>query len=167
MNLWDYSKQKTSDQIKQTTVMSEEMNTWYWFAQGESDPSLHALESRQDNILKRLYELKAAVDGLSKMIQTPDADLDVTNIIQAEEPAALSTSALDLNSVLGKVSSCKVREHQHGRWWLVLENGAHENEATACQFSEVVKGHAFSLPHKTVPLQRAGSWAMSGAKASS
>ncbi|XP_036990707.2 aminoacyl tRNA synthase complex-interacting multifunctional protein 2 isoform X2 [Artibeus jamaicensis] len=70
--------------------------------QGESDPSLHALESRQDNILKRLYELKAAVDGLSKMIQTPDADLDVTNIIQAEEPAALSTSALDLNSVLGK-----------------------------------------------------------------
>ncbi|XP_036913738.1 aminoacyl tRNA synthase complex-interacting multifunctional protein 2 isoform X2 [Sturnira hondurensis] len=70
--------------------------------QGESDPSLHALESRQENILKRLYELKAAVDGLSKMIQTPDADLDVTNIIQAEEPAALSTSASDLNSILGK-----------------------------------------------------------------
>ncbi|KAM5301959.1 aminoacyl tRNA synthase complex-interacting multifunctional protein 2 [Glossophaga mutica] len=70
--------------------------------QGESDPSLHTLESRQDNILKRLYELKAAVDGLSKMIQTPDADLDVTNIIQAEEPAALSARALDLNSVLGK-----------------------------------------------------------------
>nr|KAF6445828.1 aminoacyl tRNA synthetase complex interacting multifunctional protein 2 [Rousettus aegyptiacus] len=36
------------------------------------------------------------------MIQTPDADLDVTNIIQASEPSALSTSALDLNSVLGK-----------------------------------------------------------------
>ncbi|KAM7142266.1 aminoacyl tRNA synthase complex-interacting multifunctional protein 2 isoform 1-T1 [Molossus nigricans] len=70
--------------------------------QGGSDPSLQALESRQDNILKRLYELKAAVDGLSKMIQTPDADLDVTHIIQAEEPTALSTSALDLNSVLGK-----------------------------------------------------------------
>lgn len=52
--------------------------------------------------MKRLYELKAAVDGLSKMIQTPDADLDVTNIIQAEEPAALATSAFDLNSVLGK-----------------------------------------------------------------
>ncbi|KAK1343588.1 hypothetical protein QTO34_016368 [Cnephaeus nilssonii] len=70
--------------------------------QGGSDLSLQALESRQDNILKRLYELKAAVDGLSKMIQTPDADLDVTNIIQAQEPTALPASALDLNSVLGK-----------------------------------------------------------------
>ena len=49
--------------------------------------------------------MKAAVDGLSKMIQTPDADVDVTNIIQADEPAAFSTSTLDLNSVLGKVSS--------------------------------------------------------------
>nr|KAF6346129.1 aminoacyl tRNA synthetase complex interacting multifunctional protein 2 [Pipistrellus kuhlii] len=69
---------------------------------GGSDPSLQALESRQDNILKRLYELKAAVDGLSKMIQTPDADLDMTNIIRAQEPSALSANALDLNSVLGK-----------------------------------------------------------------
>ncbi|XP_004599350.1 aminoacyl tRNA synthase complex-interacting multifunctional protein 2 isoform X1 [Ochotona princeps] len=68
----------------------------------ESDPSLHALESRQDDILKRLYELKAAVDGLSKMIQTPDADMDVTHIIQADEPAALTATTLDLNSVLGK-----------------------------------------------------------------
>lgn len=59
--------------------------------------------------MKRLYELKAAVDGLSKMIQTPDADLDVTNIIQAEEPAALATSAFDLNSVLGKVGSRKAK----------------------------------------------------------
>lgn len=39
------------------------------------------------------------------MIQTPDADLDVTNIIQADEPTVLSTNALDLNSVLGKVSA--------------------------------------------------------------
>nr|XP_051694935.1 aminoacyl tRNA synthase complex-interacting multifunctional protein 2 isoform X1 [Oryctolagus cuniculus] len=68
----------------------------------ESDPSLRALESRQDDILQRLYELKAAVDGLSKLIQTPDADLDVTNIIQADEPTALTATALDLNSVLGK-----------------------------------------------------------------
>lgn len=51
--------------------------------------------------------MKAAVDGLSKMIQTPDADLDVSDIIQADEPAALSTSALDLNSVLGKVSASR------------------------------------------------------------
>lgn len=64
--------------------------------------SLQALESHQDDILKRLYELRVAVDGLSKMIQTPDADLDVTHIIQAHEPAALSTNALNLNSVLGK-----------------------------------------------------------------
>ncbi|CAI9173304.1 unnamed protein product [Rangifer tarandus platyrhynchus] len=70
--------------------------------QEASDPSLQALESRQDDILKRLYELKAAVDGLSKMIQTPDADLDVTNIIQADEPAALSTSVVDLNAMLGQ-----------------------------------------------------------------
>ncbi|XP_037669467.1 aminoacyl tRNA synthase complex-interacting multifunctional protein 2 isoform X1 [Choloepus didactylus] len=68
--------------------------------QEESDPSLQALESRQDDILKRLYELKAAVDGVSKMIQTPDADLDITNIIQAK-PTALMTNKLDLNSVLG------------------------------------------------------------------
>ncbi|XP_055417186.1 aminoacyl tRNA synthase complex-interacting multifunctional protein 2 isoform X2 [Bubalus kerabau] len=70
--------------------------------QEASDPSLQALESHQDDILKRLYELKAAVDGLSKMIQTPDADLDVTNIIQADAPAALSTSTVDLNTMLGQ-----------------------------------------------------------------
>lgn len=70
--------------------------------QEPSEPSLRALESRQDDILKRLYELKAAVDGLSKMIHTPDADLDVTNILQADEPTTLTTNALDLNSVLGK-----------------------------------------------------------------
>ncbi|XP_031194510.1 aminoacyl tRNA synthase complex-interacting multifunctional protein 2 isoform X1 [Mastomys coucha] len=70
--------------------------------QETSEPSLQALESRQDDILKRLYELKAAVDGLSKMIHTPDADLDVTNILQADEPTTLATNALDLNSVLGK-----------------------------------------------------------------
>ncbi|XP_006859820.1 PREDICTED: aminoacyl tRNA synthase complex-interacting multifunctional protein 2 [Chrysochloris asiatica] len=71
--------------------------------QGAADPSpLQALESRQDEILKCLYELKAAVDGLSKMIQTPDADLDVTDIIHADEPTTFTTSALDLNSVLGK-----------------------------------------------------------------
>lgn len=70
--------------------------------EGSSDASLEALETRQDDILKRLYELQAAVDGLSKMIQTPDADLDVTNIIRTGEPSALSAGVLDLNSVLGK-----------------------------------------------------------------
>ncbi|XP_053897633.1 aminoacyl tRNA synthase complex-interacting multifunctional protein 2 isoform X2 [Malaclemys terrapin pileata] len=68
----------------------------------EVDSSLLALESRQEEILKRLYELKTAVDGLSKMIQTPDADFDVTNIIQADEYAPLTANAADLDSMLGK-----------------------------------------------------------------
>ncbi|KAM7151838.1 aminoacyl tRNA synthase complex-interacting multifunctional protein 2 isoform 2-T2 [Macrochelys suwanniensis] len=68
----------------------------------EVDPSLLALESRQEEILKRLYELKTAVDGLSKMIQTPDADFDVTNIIQADEYAPLTANTADLDSMLGK-----------------------------------------------------------------
>ncbi|XP_044159833.1 aminoacyl tRNA synthase complex-interacting multifunctional protein 2-like [Bufo gargarizans] len=71
--------------------------------QGVSEPALQALESRQEDILKRLYELKAAVDGLSKMIQTPDADLDVTDMIQADESAVASASCkADLDSILGK-----------------------------------------------------------------
>ncbi|KAM7151837.1 aminoacyl tRNA synthase complex-interacting multifunctional protein 2 isoform 1-T1 [Macrochelys suwanniensis] len=70
--------------------------------QEEVDPSLLALESRQEEILKRLYELKTAVDGLSKMIQTPDADFDVTNIIQADEYAPLTANTADLDSMLGK-----------------------------------------------------------------
>ncbi|CAJ0967989.1 unnamed protein product [Ranitomeya imitator] len=70
--------------------------------QDGSDPALQALESKQEDILKRLYELKAAVDGLSKMIQTPDADLDVTDIIQADESAATSCCKADLDSILGK-----------------------------------------------------------------
>ncbi|XP_053220117.1 aminoacyl tRNA synthase complex-interacting multifunctional protein 2 isoform X1 [Podarcis raffonei] len=68
----------------------------------EVDPALQALESRQEEILKRLYELKAAVDGLSKMIQTPDADFDATNIIQADEHIPLSASAAELDNLLGK-----------------------------------------------------------------
>ncbi|KAJ6659775.1 hypothetical protein lerEdw1_018491 [Lerista edwardsae] len=70
--------------------------------QDEVDPSLQALESRQEEILKRLYELKAAVDGLSKMIQTPDADFDATNIIQGDEHVPLTASATDLDNLLGK-----------------------------------------------------------------
>ncbi|XP_075035761.1 aminoacyl tRNA synthase complex-interacting multifunctional protein 2 [Mixophyes fleayi] len=70
--------------------------------QEEADPALQAFESRQEDILKRLYELKAAVDGLSKMIQTPDADLDVTDIIQADVRAAPASCKADLDSILGK-----------------------------------------------------------------
>lgn len=36
----------------------------------------------------------------------PDAHLHVTNIIQADKPAALLLSTLDLNSVLGKITGC-------------------------------------------------------------
>lgn len=36
------------------------------------------------------------------MIEIPDVDLDVTSIIQADEPTALSTNAWDLNLVLEK-----------------------------------------------------------------
>ncbi|XP_028913355.1 aminoacyl tRNA synthase complex-interacting multifunctional protein 2 [Ornithorhynchus anatinus] len=68
----------------------------------EEDTTLQALETRQEDILKRLYELKAAVDGLSKMIQTPDADFDVTNIIQAEERTTLTANVANLDSMLGK-----------------------------------------------------------------
>ncbi|XP_069839930.1 aminoacyl tRNA synthase complex-interacting multifunctional protein 2 [Dendropsophus ebraccatus] len=70
--------------------------------EGTTDPAIQALESRQEDILKRLYELKAAVDGLSKMIQTPDADLDVTDIIQADGSATSAPRRADLDSILGK-----------------------------------------------------------------
>lgn len=73
------------------------------FLQEEADPSLQALESRQEEILKRLYELKNAVDGLSKMIQTPDADFDVTNVIRTDE-CSLTANGADLDLMLGKVS---------------------------------------------------------------
>ncbi|NXX37831.1 AIMP2 protein, partial [Tricholaema leucomelas] len=69
--------------------------------QEEADPSLQALESRQEEILKRLYELKSAVDGLSKMIQTPDADFDVTNVIRTDE-CSLTANGADLDLMLGK-----------------------------------------------------------------
>lgn len=73
------------------------------FPKEPADPAFQALESRQEDILKRLYELKAAVDGLSKMIQTPDADLDVTDIIQADSSAAPAAQTADLDAILGKV----------------------------------------------------------------
>ncbi|NWJ03903.1 AIMP2 protein, partial [Crypturellus undulatus] len=75
--------------------------TFLSLIQEEVDPSLQALESRQEEILKRLYELKSAVDGLSKMIHTPDADFDVTNIIQTDQHSPLTTNA-DLDLMLGK-----------------------------------------------------------------
>ncbi|KAK6481749.1 aminoacyl tRNA synthase complex-interacting multifunctional protein 2 [Huso huso] len=68
---------------------------------GKVDPALKALEARQDDIMKRLYELKATVDGLSKTITTPDADIDVTSMVQ-DTPSMSLTGTASLDSLLGK-----------------------------------------------------------------
>ncbi|XP_078274185.1 aminoacyl tRNA synthase complex-interacting multifunctional protein 2 [Rhinoraja longicauda] len=71
---------------------------------GDESLELLNLESRQTEILNRLYELKTVVDGLSKTVLTPDADLDVAEINHAcSEPT--SWTAVSLDSVLGKTSS--------------------------------------------------------------
>ncbi|XP_030646145.1 aminoacyl tRNA synthase complex-interacting multifunctional protein 2 isoform X3 [Chanos chanos] len=66
-----------------------------------TNPALQALEARQDEILRRLYELKAAVDGLAKTVTTPDADLDATTLSQGST-ASVFTGTTDLDSLLGK-----------------------------------------------------------------
>ncbi|KAJ8384037.1 hypothetical protein AAFF_G00212810 [Aldrovandia affinis] len=68
----------------------------------EMDPGVQALEARQDEILRRLYELKAAVDGLAKTVTTPDADLDATTIPQQGGASEVLTGTADLDSLLGK-----------------------------------------------------------------
>ncbi|XP_023691170.1 aminoacyl tRNA synthase complex-interacting multifunctional protein 2 isoform X1 [Paramormyrops kingsleyae] len=68
---------------------------------GEVDPALKALESRQDEIMRRLYELKAAVDGLAKTVSSPDADLDATGLTHTP-PGCAFTGPSDLNSLLGQ-----------------------------------------------------------------
>ncbi|TRY91895.1 hypothetical protein DNTS_013062 [Danionella cerebrum] len=70
---------------------------------GEVDPALKALEERQDEILRKLYDLKATVDGLAKTVTTPDADLDATTLTHSpaqSEPALQGTA--DLDALLGK-----------------------------------------------------------------
>ncbi|XP_036446196.1 aminoacyl tRNA synthase complex-interacting multifunctional protein 2 isoform X1 [Colossoma macropomum] len=68
---------------------------------GEMDPALKVLEARQDEIMRKLYELKAAVDGLAKTVTTPDADLDATTLSQSPAAAAFTGTA-DLDTLLGK-----------------------------------------------------------------
>ncbi|KAL0198528.1 hypothetical protein M9458_007068, partial [Cirrhinus mrigala] len=65
------------------------------------DPALKVLEERQDEILKRLYELKATVDGLAKTVTTPDADLDATTLSCAPTESVFRGTA-NLDSLLGK-----------------------------------------------------------------
>ncbi|XP_020491871.1 aminoacyl tRNA synthase complex-interacting multifunctional protein 2 isoform X1 [Labrus bergylta] len=72
---------------------------------GEVDPAVRALEARQDEILRKLYELKAAVDGLAKTVTTPDADLDLTvsSCLSSHSPIPSTFKGVtDLDTVLGK-----------------------------------------------------------------
>lgn len=70
------------------------------------DPAVKSLEARQDEIMRKLYELKAAVEGLAKTVTTPDADLDLT-VSSSLSPQSLSSTtfsgSMDLDSLLGKV----------------------------------------------------------------
>lgn len=73
---------------------------------GDVDPAVKALEARQDVILRKLYELKATVDGLAKTVTTPDADLDLTVSSSISSHSCSSTAfkgVTDLDTVLGKV----------------------------------------------------------------
>uniref|UniRef100_A0A8C6TKR5 Aminoacyl tRNA synthetase complex interacting multifunctional protein 2 n=1 Tax=Neogobius melanostomus TaxID=47308 RepID=A0A8C6TKR5_9GOBI len=72
---------------------------------GEVDPAVKALEARQDEIMRKLYELKAAVEGLAKTVTTPDADLDLTvsSSLSFQSPSTTAFKApADLESLLGK-----------------------------------------------------------------
>lgn len=72
---------------------------------GEVDPAVKALEARQDEIMRKLYELKAAVEGLAKTVTTPDADLDLTVSSSLSSQSCGSTTfkgVTDLDTLLGK-----------------------------------------------------------------
>ncbi|XP_028670040.1 aminoacyl tRNA synthase complex-interacting multifunctional protein 2 isoform X1 [Erpetoichthys calabaricus] len=71
------------------------------FQDAEVDPAVKALEARQDEIMRRLYDLKAAVEGLSKTITTPDADIDVAHLSEVVDSKPLAGTA-DLDTLLGK-----------------------------------------------------------------
>ncbi|XP_077589864.1 aminoacyl tRNA synthase complex-interacting multifunctional protein 2 isoform X1 [Stigmatopora nigra] len=70
---------------------------------GEVDPAVKALEARQDEIMRKLSELKAAVEGLAKTVTTPDADLDLTigGDHSPSQGCAFHGTA-DLDTLLGK-----------------------------------------------------------------
>lgn len=81
---------------------------------GEVDPAVKALEARQDEIMRKLYELKAAVDGLAKTVTTPDADMDLTvssSLSSQSCSSATFKGVTDLDTVLGKVSNCKEKKN--------------------------------------------------------
>ncbi|XP_044037653.1 aminoacyl tRNA synthase complex-interacting multifunctional protein 2 isoform X2 [Siniperca chuatsi] len=73
------------------------------YQNGEVDPAIKALEARQDEIMRKLYELQTAVDGLAKTVTTPDADLDLT--VSSSLSSQCSTTfkgVTDLDTLLGK-----------------------------------------------------------------
>ena len=56
--------------------------------------------------MRKLFELKAAVDGLAKTVATPDADLDLTvscSLASSSLTACTFTGTADLDILLGKV----------------------------------------------------------------
>ncbi|XP_034395259.1 aminoacyl tRNA synthase complex-interacting multifunctional protein 2 isoform X1 [Cyclopterus lumpus] len=72
---------------------------------GEVDPAVKALEARQDEIMRKLYELKAAVEGLAKTVTTPDADLDLTvsSSLSSQSPTSTTFKGVtDLDTLMGK-----------------------------------------------------------------
>ncbi|XP_061556180.1 LOW QUALITY PROTEIN: aminoacyl tRNA synthase complex-interacting multifunctional protein 2 [Phycodurus eques] len=72
---------------------------------GVVDPTVKALEARQDEIMRKLYELKAAVEGLAKTVTTPDADMDLTvssSLSSQSASFAAFKCAADLDTLLGK-----------------------------------------------------------------
>lgn len=80
---------------------------------GEVEPAVKALEARQDEIMRKLYELKAAVEGLAKTVTTPDADLDLTvsssSSLSSQSPTSTTfRGTTDLDALLGKVTILKL-----------------------------------------------------------
>lgn len=76
------------------------------FQNGDVDPAVRALEARQDEIMRKLYELKAAVEGLAKTVTTPDADLDVTvssSVSSQSSSCDIFKATKNLDALLGKV----------------------------------------------------------------
>ncbi|XP_043957096.1 aminoacyl tRNA synthase complex-interacting multifunctional protein 2 isoform X1 [Gambusia affinis] len=72
---------------------------------GDVDPTVRALEARQDEIMRKLYELKAAVEGLAKTVTTPDADLDVTvssSLSSKSSSCDIFKATKNLDALLGK-----------------------------------------------------------------
>ncbi|XP_029945280.1 aminoacyl tRNA synthase complex-interacting multifunctional protein 2 isoform X2 [Salarias fasciatus] len=72
------------------------------YQNGEVDSAVKALEARQDEIMRKLYELKAAVEGLAKTVTTPDADLDLTVSSSLSSQSSCFKGTTDLDMQLGK-----------------------------------------------------------------